>query len=263
VSPAPPAQAPRFAIYAAPGIGPADSVGALLRERAEQWLGRSIAGDPVMPVTPAGWTRPAIDAMTVSARRYGFHGTLKPPFRLAEGRTPEDLDAAVARFAAGTAGAVVPQLSLARLGGFFALVPGAGAPELHALADAVVGGFDDFRAPATDAELARRNPASLTPRQRELLDRWGYPYVLDEFQFHLTLTDRVAEPRYPGVQRALSDWFAPLLGASLPVDALAVFTEAEPGAPFTLYAVHNLEPRLAPSPSPQPAAGPAGSQGAR
>ena len=271
VSQAPPAKAPRFAIYAAPGTGSADTVGALLRERAEQWLGRSVAGDPVTPALPAGWTRASLDGITDSARRYGFHGTLKPPFRLAEGRTPEELDAAVARFAAGSAGAVIPQLSLARLGGFYALVPGAEATGLRALADEVVKGFDDFRAPATDAEHARRNSASLTPRQRELLGRWGYPYVLDEFRFHLTLTDSVPEEQHPGVRRALADWFAPLLGATLPVDALAVFTEAEPGAPFTLHAVHHLQPAPTPqsgptpqsAPSPQQAAEPAGSQGAR
>lgn len=234
----------RFAIYAAPGVRSADTVGVLLRQRAEQWLGRSVSAGPVTPGIPAGWTRAAVDAMTVSARRYGFHATLKPPFRLAAGRTPEELDAAVARFAASSAGAVIPRLTLARLGGFFALVPGAEAPGLHALADEVVRAFDDFRAPATEAEVARRR-ASLTPRQRDLLSAWGYPYVLDEFRFHLTLTDRIPDEERPQVERVLRDWFAAFLGASLPVDALAVFTEAAPGAPFRLHAVHHL--RAAPA----------------
>ena len=232
----------RFAIYAAPGTGSADALGAALRERAEQWLGRSVSADPIAPGNPAGWTREAIDAITVDARRYGFHATLKAPFRLAEGRTPEELDAAVARFAADHGGAVIPQLTLARLDGFFALVPGAEAAELYALADEVVTSFDGFRAPATEAELARRNPASLTPRRRELLQTWGYPYVLEEFRFHMTLTDRIADERSKEVERTLSDWFAPLLGATVPVDALALFTEAEPGAPFVLHAVHPLQP---------------------
>jgi len=241
----------RFAIYVAPGTGSADTgsadtAGAVLREKAEQWLGRGLDGDPVAPGVPGGWTRESIDAITADARRYGFHGTLKPPFRLAEGRTAGELDAAVARFAAGRAGAVIPRLSLARLGGFFALVPGAEAPGLHALADEVVREFDEFRAPATDAELARRNLAALTPRQRELLEAWGYPYVLDEFRFHLTLTDRIPAGRQLGVERALSDWFAGSLGAAVPVDALALFTEAEPGAPFVLHAVHPLQPALSP-----------------
>jgi putative phosphonate metabolism protein len=234
----------RFAIYAAPGTRSADANGAALREKAERWLGRSVSGDTVTPGIPAGWSREAVDAMTVDARRYGFHATLKPPFRLAEDRTLEELDAALGRFAAGTAGTMIPRLSLARLGRFFALVPGADVPGLHALADEVVKGFDDFRAPPTDAEIARRNPAALTSRQRELLTVWGYPYVLDEFRFHLTLTDRIPDGRQAEVERVLGDWFAALLGTDVPVDALALFIEAEPGAPFALHAVHQLRPAL-------------------
>jgi putative phosphonate metabolism protein len=232
----------RFAIYAVPGTGSADAVGAALREKAEQWLGRSLTGDHVTPSVPAGWTRTAIDAITVDARRYGFHATLKAPFRLAEGRAAAELEAAVARYAAGRRVAGIPRLSLARLGGFFALMPGAEAAELQNLADEVVTGLDCFRAPATEAEIARRNPAALTPRQRELLAAWGYPYVLDEFRFHMTLTDRIPEVRRPEVERTLGSWFAPLLGATLRIDALAVCTEAAPGAPFTLHAVHPLQP---------------------
>jgi hypothetical protein len=249
----------RFAIYAAPGTGPADTVGMLLREKAEQWLGRSVSGEHVTSGTPVGWTRAAIDAMTVDARRYGFHATLKPPFRLAEGRTLEELDAAMARFAAGSASAVIPQLSLARMGGFFALVPGAEAPGLHVLADEAVKCFDGFRAPATDDEVGRRHPASLTPRQRELLKEWGYPYVLDEFRFHLTVTDRIPDGQRATVERALRDWFAPLLGATVPVDAIALFTEAEPGTPFVLHTLHRLQSASA----YRRAAEPADSEGAR
>jgi putative phosphonate metabolism protein len=257
---------PRFAIYAAPGaLGAdafgADAFGAALRERAEQWLGRSVAGGPVSPGIPAGWTRPAIDAITVDARRYGFHATLKAPFRLAQGRTVADLDDAVARFAAGRPGVLVPRLTLSRLGAFFALVPGAQAAELYALADEVVTDFDGFRAPPTEAEIARRKPDALTPRQRELLKAWGYPYVLDEFRFHMTLTDRIPEAQRVEVERTLNGWFGALLGATLRIDALAVFTEAEPGAPFTLHAVHSLQPVPRP-PSPQ-AAGAADSEGNR
>jgi hypothetical protein len=234
----------RFAIYAVPGTGSADAAGTLLRERAEQWLGRSASGEPVTPGVPAGWTREAVDAITVSARRYGFHATLKAPFRLAEGRTAGELDTALARFAAARAAVTVPRLRLVRLGAFFALVPGAEAAELHALADEVVTCFDCFRAPVTEAEVADRNPASLTPRQRELLNAWGYPYVLDEYRIHLTitdaLTDRIPDGQRSEVERTLSDWFAASLGATVSVDALVLFTEAEPGAPFERYSVHPL-----------------------
>jgi hypothetical protein len=249
----------RFAIYAVPGTGSAETVGRRLRERAEQWLGRGVPGDLVTAGVPDGWTRSAVDAMTVGARRYGFHATLKAPFRLAEDRTPEELDAAVARFAARSRGALIPQLSLACLDSFFALVPGAPAPQLLTLAGEVVRGFDDFRAPATATELARRNPASLTPRQRELLMAWGYPYVLDEFRFHLTLTDRIPPGERLAVMRALTDWFADWLGATVPVDAIALFREDEPGAAFAVHTMHQLQP----PPSHLHAAQPADRGGAR
>ena len=147
----------RFAIYAAPGVGSADPVGVLLRQRAEQWLGRSVSPNPVTPGTPPGWTRAAIDAMTANARRYGFHATLKPPFRLAEGRAPEELDAAVARFAASSAAAVIPRLTLARLGGFFALVPGA-----RALVEAIQErGLRLYLASGTDQQYMREEAGLL------------------------------------------------------------------------------------------------------
>lgn len=239
----------RFAIYVAPGAGSVNAEARALREQAERWLGRRVTGEPVTPGVPEGWDRETVDAMTVDARRYGFHATLKAPFRLADGHTAEDLDTACAAFAAAHAGVTIPRLVLARLGDFFALVPGAPAAELYALADEAVTAFDDFRAPATEAELARRRPASLTPRQRELLKAWGYPYVLDEFRFHLTLTDRIPPQRQPDVERALSGWFAGSLGVTVPVEAIALFTEATPGAPFALHAVHPLRPVPTPAPA--------------
>ncbi|MFW8745910.1 DUF1045 domain-containing protein, partial [Mesorhizobium japonicum] len=122
-----------------------------------------------------GWTPAEVDAITVDARRYGFHGTLKAPFRLADGRSLAELDDMVRAFARTHDALAIPRLALARLGGFFALVPGGHSAALHELADAIVTGFDHFRAPATAEELARRRPDELPPRQRELLLAWGYP----------------------------------------------------------------------------------------
>lgn len=232
----------RVAIYAAPGALATDAPGQDLLARAESWLGRSATGAPVESSVPAGWTRADVDAITVDARRYGFHATLKAPFRLADGRSLDELETAVARFAAERPVVSAPRLSLTRIGRFFALTPGAAAEPLYALAAEVVKGFDEFRAPTSAAELARRDPAGMTERQRELFARWGYPYVLDEFRFHLTLTDRIAPERQAAVESVLAEWFGDVLGRTLPVDALAIFTEAEPGAPFELRSAHPLCP---------------------
>lgn len=230
----------RFAIYAAPGTGSADAAGARLRELAESWLGRRLDGTPPGPGLPGGWTRAAVDEITVDARRYGFHATLKAPFRLAEGRSVEQLAQDLARFAEARGPVALPRLSLLRMSGFFALVPGGEAPQLHELAAALVTGFDAYRAPATAAETARRDPDALTPRQRRMLETWGYPYVLDEFRFHLTLTDRIPPDRRRRVHDALAAWFAECLGQTIALDALALCTQPAPGAPFGLHSVHPL-----------------------
>ncbi|MFC4244245.1 DUF1045 domain-containing protein [Gryllotalpicola reticulitermitis] len=239
----------RVAIYAAPGSLPADAVGARLLEQAEWWIGRSAAGNPVAPAAPAGWSRADVDAITIDARRYGFHATLKAPFRLAEGRTLADLEQAVERFAAAHSVVEVPNLALTRLGAFFAIMPGAPAEPLYSLAAEVVTEFDEFRAPASDQEIARRNPAGMTERRRELFERWGYPYVLDEFRLHFTLTDPIEPERRDEVEAVLAEWFRSSLGRTLPIDCLAIYTECEPGAPFELHAVYPLGSASAPESS--------------
>ncbi|WP_081234777.1 DUF1045 domain-containing protein [Clavibacter tessellarius] len=238
----------RVAVYAIPGFGSDDATGILLRERAEAWLGRSVVGGSPAPApaAPAGWTRAEVDAITVDARRYGFHGTLKAPFRLADGRDLAELDAAVAGLAGARDRVALPGLRVASLGGFLALVPTGPTPTLDALAADVVTGLDAFRAPPTDAETARRDPASLSPRQRELLATWGYPHVLDRFRFHLTLTDRIPAAERPLVEAALAAWFADGTDRPVAIDALAVLIEDAPGAPFRLHAVHPLSPSTPP-----------------
>ncbi|KAF0259640.1 hypothetical protein DOU02_02130 [Clavibacter michiganensis subsp. michiganensis] len=235
----------RVAVYAIPGVGSDGPVGILLRERAEAWLGRSVVGGSAAPApgAPAGWTRAEVDAVTVDARRYGFHGTLKAPFRLADGRDLDGLEAAVADLAGSRDPVALPGLRVASLGGFLALVPTGPVPALDALAADVVMRLDGFRAPPTDAETARRDPASLSPRQRELLATWGYPHVLDRFRFHLTLTDRIPAAARPRAEAALAAWFADATDYPVAVDALALVVEDAPGAPFRLRSVHPLHPR--------------------
>jgi hypothetical protein len=66
-------------------------------------------------------------------------------------------------------------LRVARISDFLALVPIESSLELSALAEACVRDFDRFRAPPPAEERARRMNPSLSPRQRDLLEVWGYP----------------------------------------------------------------------------------------
>lgn len=213
----------RYAVYAVPGDGPEDAPGAEIgrrvRELADAWYA----------------SRPGI---TVDPRRYGFHGTLKAPFRLAEGVSAAQLDDAVAAFAAARRPVRIPSVRPSAIGRFRALVPGSEAAELTGLAADVVRGLDHLRAPLTEAEHARRRPERLTPRQRELLVAWGYPYVLDEFRFHLTLTDPIPDDRAEEIDAAIRLHFAEIAGADVPLTALSVFVEPRPGEPFQSLSVH-------------------------
>jgi Protein of unknown function (DUF1045) len=184
--------------------------------------------------------------MTSGPRHYGFHATLKAPFRLRADLDFADLTDILAEFALKFTPFDAGELSVGAIAAgdgraFVALRPKGGWRELRSFEGRVVRALDFLRAPLAFAEREKRKSAPLSPRQAYYLEAWGYPYVLDEFRFHLTLTDRIPQAQRPTVERVLSHWFAPLLGADLPLDALAVFTEAEPGAPFELHAAHRLK----------------------
>jgi hypothetical protein len=223
----------RYAVYAVPGADDAAAPEAIrLREAVEGW-----------------YATDAVRDLTVDARRYGFHATLKAPMRLADGRTEAELRAAVEAFAATRAPVVIPAPRPAALGGFRALLPDGDERALTSLAEAVVRELDGFRAPLDEAEQRRRRPEHLTPRERELLERWGYPYVLDEFRFHLTLTDRVPAARAAEIDAALAEHFASVAGIDVPLTALAISVEREPRAPFELLSLHPFTDRPALEPA--------------
>ena len=207
----------RLALYFAPPPGP-------LARTAAHWLGRdAVSGAQIDP------PHPLLSALATSARRYGFHATLKAPFRLAEGLTEPDLIDALHRFAARHRPVQVEALRVASLDGFLALVPEGDTAALDSLAAQVVTAFDLFRAPMTDAERARRQPDRLSIRQRALLDAYGYPFVLDEFRFHMTLTDRLDATQHAELVPLAQALFDPVLPRPFGIDRIAVFGESEDG----------------------------------
>jgi putative phosphonate metabolism protein len=219
----------RWAIYFAPERG-----SPLARFGAE-WLGYDVASGACLPQPVlAEIDAERLRAITAEPRRYGFHATLKPPFVLAEGVTAEKLDAAVATLARQEAAFDAPPLRLSCISGFWALTLSAPCLPLQALADRCVSELDAFRAPPSAEELARRRRARLTARQDELLVRWGYPYVMEEFRFHMTLTARLDAAEGAVVARTLEPLVAPLCRGPLAIDALSLFYQPSQDAPFRL-----------------------------
>ncbi|RBW53093.1 DUF1045 domain-containing protein [Ruegeria sp. A3M17] len=211
----------RYAIYFAP---PAQ---AEWTSFATKWLGWDME-------TGTEVAHPVIDGVDVAAatdvpRKYGLHATLKPPFRLNKGQSLTDLQDACKRLAEMQPPVTLDRLEIARLGRFLALRPLGDTDALNALAAACVRELDGFRAPTSAAELDRRRASGLTPEQDANLLRWGYPYVMDTFRFHITLSGKRDKPTLKTVKAALEDHLVPLLPAPFQVKDLALMGEAEDG----------------------------------
>lgn len=218
----------RYAVYYAPED---DSP---LARFAREWLGRDACTGNTHP-QPALSDIPAeaLQAMVAPAARYGFHGTLKAPFYLSSEDREGALIQALETFAAQESAFRLPKLVLRSMGAFLALVPETPYEALNALAQRAVRHFDTYRRPASTQEKQRRLAKGLSQRQIELLDKWGYPYVMDEFRFHLTLTGPIKDAQLRSrVIQALERRLANLDLDGVAIASVCLFTQAGVDRPF-------------------------------
>ncbi|WP_375268170.1 DUF1045 domain-containing protein [Phenylobacterium sp.] len=233
----------RYAVYYAP-----DPQGQLWN-LACAWLGRdphrkTSCARPDMP----GLADVDLDALTASPRGYGFHATLKAPFELAEGRREVELLDFAEGFAKGRSpytAAISPQA----LGRFLAFRLDAPCPEMSAFAAACVKEFDPFRAPLSEFDIARRRKADLTPAQDARMLQWGYPYIFEDFRFHMTLTNRIDDDSLrERVLDALRQLFAYVSGPHR-FDGVAIYRQADRDAPFEVMQRFGFSAQAAASPA--------------
>jgi putative phosphonate metabolism protein len=182
--------------------------------------------------------------VTVAPRRYGFHATLVAPFRLAQGTDEASLAQALSAFAARHTPIAVGPLRVVAMDRFVVLMPVEPYPAVETFAAACVTDFDRYRAPLTDADRARRASAAHTTRQGELLQRWGYPYVFDEFRFHMTLAGPLPEAQRGTVETGLARAFAPLARDHVEIGAISLMREDGPAARFGVVRRERLRGRL-------------------
>jgi putative phosphonate metabolism protein len=216
--------AARVAVYYTP---PTDDP---LATAGAAWLGRDADRNIRLAQPPVA----DIEAVTKEPRRYGFHATLKPPMRLAPGRTWHDFMAAARAVASGVAPFELPPLYVADLHGFLALRETEFCPPLQALCDRCVAALDDFRTPPDAAELTRRRKSALSAEQDAMLLRWGYPYVFDTWFFHMTLTRRLAEAEKARIRPQAEAFFAEAVAMPRRVAEICLFTQATPEADFVI-----------------------------
>jgi putative phosphonate metabolism protein len=220
---------PRYAIYYVAAEGSAlDRFGSHLLGY-DAWTGKDIAFAEGAADAVSDWPE-----LTEDARRYGFHATLKAPFHLADDHSEDKLRQTCAAFAVTPR--ALPQIRpvVDPISGFIAIIPGDPSPELQQLAADCVRSFEPFRAPLTADDRARRKPERMTPRQVEYLDRWGYPYVMEEFRFHLTLTCRLDAERRASILAMLRERFAVLGLERLAIDRIALFKQDDASSRFRI-----------------------------
>jgi hypothetical protein len=209
----------RYAIFYTP-TGPLADFGA-------QWLGWDSAhGRPVVQPEIAGIDVPTI---TQTARKYGLHGTLKAPFKLAEGCGLAQLQDVATTFATGQPAFEIGALTLRHDSGFVALRPRSQQIGLRDFAAVAVKAFDGFRAALTDVDIARRREANLTARQDQQMLDWGYPFIFDDFHFHLTLSGFMEAGEAAQVIDALSPRLESIVPTPFVIDGITLMGQDDRG----------------------------------
>lgn len=208
------------------------------------WLGRDAAtGISCAQPDIDNLSTMALHQLTMDARRYGFHATLKAPFRLAKGFSEEHLVAMAQAFSGEQKAFDIKDVSVHSLGSFLALqTPDQASKELiSALAMRCVRYFDLLRAEPTAAELSKRRKVALSARQETLLAQWGYQYTEEEYRFHMTLTDALASQNsetVAAIRNAAENCFSThsnALATPLMIDGLTIFKESSPGSAMTVW----------------------------
>ncbi len=207
----------RYAIYATP-------TGQLARLGAA-WLGWDMAQG-------CSVDHPVIDGLDIAKitkrpRKYGLHATIKPPMHLSTGKTEAQLTEAARAMATKISPVILDGLQIARIGGFLALTPVGNTAHLSHMANTTVETLDPFRAPASSQELARRRKRPLSPSQEHNLAQWGYPNVMDDFGFHITLTGPLKNAEAAAAM--ITPYFAPFLSSPFVIDHLTLAGEDQGG----------------------------------
>ena len=217
----------RFAIYFAPEI---DSN---LHSIGSQWLGRdSSSGKAIKQPDIKGISSSYFFNVTKTPRRYGFHATLKAPFRLNKEFTSKDLCSKIQRLSALSKPFSI-DLKVQEFGNFIALMMDPKVQKMQNLASKLVENLDQFRAPLHQEEIDKRRTSALTNSEDKNLLNWGYPYVFNDFRFHITLTERIqVRSDREFIVSGASSHFSKSLNNSITVSSISLFFQESSEADF-------------------------------
>lgn len=173
--------------------------------------------------------------LTSEPRRYGFHATLKAPFHLIDGAHRDDLLTHAAALARRLRPVVLEGLRVTGMKRFVALVPIGDQTQIGALAQTCVEALEPLRATLSAADVERRLAAGLTDRQQRQLQQFGYPYVGDDFRFHMTLSGPLPADLLAPATTALDALYRAMCGSEpVCVDQIAVLEQPRRDGAFRI-----------------------------
>lgn len=206
----------RYAIYWMP------SSSSLLDEFARRWFGGADSFD----------LEPDLAARAVmTPKRYGFHATVKAPFRPVPGISPQEMNAELERFCARRRRIVTSPLALERFQHYLALCPSGRRAELEWLASECVVHFDRFRAPLNGEDHERRK-GTLSSREAAHFKQFGYPYIFDLFYFHISLAGPLDSRELDNVSAALRPRLGTMASEDFILDELCLCGDPGNGRDF-------------------------------
>ena len=223
---------PRYAIYFVP------EKDSQLADFGNTVLGRNANGDWV---AAPSLDYPGRNRLVKKPGHYGFHATLVAPFTLADSVSIGELQRAVESLACRQQIIPLTGLKPYSLTDFSALVlpsngmhPSTAHQRVLQLSSECITELSRYRAPLTSEDLARRNPSRLTDRQRHYLQQFGYPYVFEDFNFHMTLSSH--SDHLEDYIDWLRHYFSQLVTTTPQLDRLVICWQIDCKEPFRRFA---------------------------
>lgn len=230
---------PRYAIYFAPNERtPLGRFGC-------HWLGRSAAELDSHPVDlPENLEQHKHQQLIEAPKHYGFHGTLKAPFELNTAYTSNDLDEALQNFAQKFPSFTIDRLKLQTIASFIALTPEEQSENLsllQSLHEELTENIDYLRAPLSDYDKNRFMARDLSTKLKENLLNFGYPFVLESFKFHLTLTSSLKKDDISSYFELLDRLTTHFRDDGFFCDRISLFRQETRTSPFLLTNEYMLQ----------------------
>lgn len=178
-------------------------------------------------------------SLTRKPAHYGFHATLKAPFELMAGSQLTELTSLCRQLATRLEPIELAGLAPGKISNFAALSLRWQPDTLTALARDCVEALEPVRAPISEQDIQRRLHQPLSDRQLLQLKRYGYPYIFDDFQFHMTLSDQLSASDADYLLWLEQEYTQ--LVTSVPVlDRIALYTQSDRKSAFVMLEAYCL-----------------------